>query len=101
MFAISCGACGASCPQGTSILVCYWSDADEAPAAKELLKAAEADAYATSLPQAVELCIAAAKGEFKREEATKEPTHRITPFPVRENTKKRGQRAKTGSAPVH
>ena len=61
-------------PQGTAILVCYWSDEDEAPAAKQLLEAAEADAYATSLPQAVELCMAAAKGELKRVEAAKEPT---------------------------
>ena len=61
-------------PQGTAILVCYWSDEDEAPAARQLLEAAEADAYATSLPQAVELCMAAAKGELKRVEAAKEPT---------------------------
>ena len=56
-------------PQGTAILVCYWSDEDEAPAAKQLLEAAEADGYATSLPQAVEVCMVAAKGELKRVEA--------------------------------
>ena len=84
-------------PQGTAILVCYWSDEDEAPAAKQLLEAAEADAYATSLPQAVELCMAAAKGELKRVEAAKEPTSppRVTPFLVRDNTKKREQKVKT------
>ena len=84
-------------PQGTAILVCYWSDEDEAPAAKQLLEAAEADAYATSLPQAVELCMAAAKGELKRVEAAKEPTPppRATPFLVRDNTKKREQKVKT------
>ena len=87
-------------PPSTAILVCYWSDADEAPAAKELLKAAEADAYATSLPQAVELCMAAAKGELKREETAKEPTPpaAITPFPVRETTKRREERAKSERA---
>jgi predicted PurR-regulated permease PerM len=87
-------------PPSTAILVCYWSDADEEPAAKELLKAAEADAYATSLPQAVELCMAAAKGELKRKEASKEPTPapKVTPFPVRE--KRHGQRAKTRNAPL-
>jgi hypothetical protein len=76
-------------PSSTAILVCYWSDADEAPAARELLKAAEADAYATSLPTAIELCMAAAKGELKREETAKEPTPpaAITPFPVRETAK--------------
>ena len=89
-------------PSSTAILVCYWSDADEAPAAKELLKAAEADAYATSLPKAVELCMAAAKGELKREETTTEPTPpaAITPFPVRETAKGREKRAKTHRAGV-
>jgi hypothetical protein len=88
-------------PQGTAILVCYWSDEGDAPAAKELLEAAEADAYATSLSQAVELCIAAAKGELTKEEAAKEPIHApgITPFPVRD-TKRRKPNAKTHSAPV-
>jgi predicted PurR-regulated permease PerM len=84
-------------PQGTAILVCYWCDEDEAPAAKQLLEAAEADAYATSLPQAVELCMAAAKGELKRVEGAKEPSplRRVTPFLVRDNTKKREQKVKT------
>ena len=78
-------------PPNTAILVCYWSDADEAPAAKELLMAAEADAYATSLPQAVELCMAAAKGELKRKEASKEPTRapKVTPFPVQSKNSER------------
>jgi hypothetical protein len=34
------------------------------PAAKEMLQAAEADAYALSLSEAVELCVKAAKGEL-------------------------------------
>jgi predicted PurR-regulated permease PerM len=85
-------------PQGTAILVCYWSDEGEAPAAKELLEAAEADVYATSLPQAVERCMAAAKGELKRI-AVKEST-RVTPLPISDNTKRREQRAKMRSAPV-
>ena len=82
--------------QGTAILVCYWSDEDEAPAAKQLLEAAEADAYATSLPHAVELYMAAAKGELKRVEVAKEPTPppRVTPFLVRDNAKRR-QKVKT------
>ena len=67
--------------------------------AKELLKAAEADADATSLPQAVELCMAAAKGELKREETAKEPTPAaITPFRVRKTTKRREERAKSEPA---
>ena len=66
------------------------------PRAKQLLEAAEADAYATSLPEAVELCMAAAKGELKPVEAAKEPTPppRATPFLVRHNTKKREQKVK-------
>jgi predicted PurR-regulated permease PerM len=55
-------------PQGTLILVCYWTDEDERASARELLQYAEADAYATSLPEAVELCVKAAKGELKAEE---------------------------------
>jgi len=62
-------------PQGTTTLVCYWTDERETPAAKELLEAAEADAYATSLPQAVELCMAAAKGELEGEEAAEAPSY--------------------------
>ena len=52
-------------PEGTLILVCYWTEAAEAGEARELLQHAEADAYATSLPEAVELCMKAAKGELK------------------------------------
>ena len=36
-------------PEGTAIIICYWSEEDEAPTAKQLLEAAEADAYATSI----------------------------------------------------
>jgi len=63
-------------PKGTLILVAYWSEEDDAKAAKEKLAAAEADAYATSLSEAVEICVKAAKGELKSEEAVEveEPT---------------------------
>jgi predicted PurR-regulated permease PerM len=90
-------------PQGTAILVCYWSDEGEAPAAKELakelLEAAGADAYATSLALAVELSMAAAKGELKREEATKGLAQ--SPIPVRDNKTRRAEKAKTRGEPVH
>ncbi|MEX2165906.1 MAG: AI-2E family transporter [Methyloceanibacter sp.] len=59
-------------PKGTLILVAYWSEEDDARAAKEKLAAAEADAYATSLAEAVEICVKAAKGELKSEEAAEE-----------------------------
>jgi predicted PurR-regulated permease PerM len=87
-------------PDGTAILVCYWSDEGEAPAAKELLEAAEADAYATSLPEAVELCVAAAKGKLKGEDATEglTPPPEITPPPAPDKTKRREPRRKSQSA---
>jgi predicted PurR-regulated permease PerM len=56
-------------PSGTKILVCYWSDEGNKGATKAMLETAEADAYATALPEAVELCIKAAKGELESEEA--------------------------------
>ena len=61
-------------PKGTLILVAYWSEEDDAKAAKEKLAAAEADAYATSLSEAVDVCVKAAKGELKSEEAVESPT---------------------------
>jgi hypothetical protein len=56
-------------PEGTKILVCYWNDEGNKAATKSMLETAEADAYATSLPEAIELCIKAAKGELKSEGA--------------------------------
>jgi hypothetical protein len=56
-------------PNGTKILVCYWSDEGNKGATKAMLDTAEADAYATTLPEAVELCIKAAKGELESGEA--------------------------------
>jgi predicted PurR-regulated permease PerM len=54
-------------PKGTLVLVCYYAEADEHATARKLLEQADADAYAVSLPEAVELCIKAAKGELKPE----------------------------------
>ena len=61
-------------PQGTPILVCYWGEKSGMPAAKEMLQAAEADAYALSLPEAVQLCVKAAKGELMGEAVTETPS---------------------------
>ena len=55
-------------PKGTAILVCLWSEGDAPVSLKAVLETAEADAYATSLPEAVELCIAFAKGEHARKD---------------------------------
>jgi hypothetical protein len=78
-------------PQGTMILVCYWADEAESASAKELLLHAEADAYATSLLEAVELCVKAAKGDPKGEQEEPEdkagkpakPKRRGAPAPAR------------------
>jgi predicted PurR-regulated permease PerM len=55
-------------PKGTAILVCLWSEGDAPVSLKAVLETAEADAYATSLPEAVELCIAFAKGEHAKKD---------------------------------
>ena len=52
-------------PQGTLIMVCYWNEEGNKAATKAMLETAEADAYATTLAEAVELCVKAAKGELK------------------------------------
>ncbi|MGH6833504.1 MAG: hypothetical protein ACRECM_10885, partial [Methyloceanibacter sp.] len=81
-------------PEGTAILVCYWSQKSDSAAAKKLIEAAEADAYATSLPEAVELCVKAAKGELKGKDAGEEPT----PPPERAKAKRCEPRRKSRSA---
>jgi hypothetical protein len=58
-------------PEGVAILVCYWNEEGNKAATKAMLETAEADAYATTLPEAVELCVKAAKGELKRDKAEK------------------------------
>ncbi len=51
-------------PDGTHILVAFFADEDDHEAVKGLRETAEADAYATSLAEAVEHCVKAAKGEL-------------------------------------
>ena len=61
-------------PKDTAILVCLWSEGEATASLKAVLEQAEADAYATTLPEAVEICIAFAKGERgKKEEEGAEP----------------------------
>lgn len=52
-------------PTGTLIMVCFWAEEGDSVSVKSLLENTEADAYATTLPDAVQLCIKAAKGELK------------------------------------
>ena len=71
-------------PQGTLIVVCFWADAGDQLSVKSLLANTEADAYATSLHEASELCVKAAKGELKSKLAaeTAEPAgHPAAPAP--------------------
>jgi hypothetical protein len=88
-------------PESTAILVCYWTEGDKTPAAKQLVEVAEADAYATSLPQAVEICMATAKGELRREQTVKDSSDspRVRPFLVRDKQKRVKQKTKA-SAPA-
>jgi predicted PurR-regulated permease PerM len=55
-------------PKGTCILVAFWDEEKNTRAIKALLEAAEADAYSTSLHEAVEICVKAATGRLKGEE---------------------------------
>jgi len=67
-------------PKGTAILVCLWSEGEAPVSLKAVLETAEADAYATSLPEAVELCIAFAKGEHaKKDEGPSVDPHAVPP----------------------
>lgn len=50
-------------PAGTTILVAYWERDETRETVDSLLELVRADAYATSLPQAVETCVALATGE--------------------------------------
>jgi predicted PurR-regulated permease PerM len=60
-------------PQGTLIMVCFWTEEGDQLSVKSLRENTEADAYATSLHEASELCVKAAKGELKSKLAAAEP----------------------------
>ena len=87
-------------PDGTAVMVCFWADEGDSISVKSLIENTEADDYATSLPEAVELCVKAAKGKLKGEEAAAEPAPppELTPAPVREKAKRREPRRKSQNA---
>jgi len=87
-------------PDGTAVMVCFWAEEGDSISVKSLLENTEADDYATSLPEAVELCVKAAKGKLKGEEAAAEPTPppELTPAPAREKAKRREPRRKSQNA---
>jgi predicted PurR-regulated permease PerM len=66
-------------PKETAILVCLWSEGEAPPSLKAVLEQAQADAYATSLPEAVELCIEFAKGERGKKVDLPEPAAPVVP----------------------
>jgi predicted PurR-regulated permease PerM len=76
-------------PEDTAILVCYWNDEDKTPASNQLVEVAEADMFATSLPQAVEICMAAAKGKVRGQQTVEQSSDsaRVRPFPGRDKPK--------------
>jgi len=51
-------------PKGTLVVVAYWSDEHDKASVKDLLDTAQADAYATSLHEGVEILTEAAKGKI-------------------------------------
>ena len=70
-------------PQGTLIMVCFWAEEGDQLSVKSVLENTEADAYATSLHEAVELCVKAAKGELKSKLApAEEAAAAATPAPA-------------------
>ncbi len=69
-------------PKGTAIVVCLWSEGDAPASLKAVLETADADAYVTSLPEAVELCIAFAKGEHATKDEVAAVDLRAAPPPA-------------------
>ena len=66
-------------PQGALIMVCFWAEEGDQLSVKSVLENTEADAYATSLHEAVQLCMKAARGELKSKLAeTAEPAAQTT-----------------------
>ncbi|HUU25934.1 MAG TPA: AI-2E family transporter [Methyloceanibacter sp.] len=54
-------------PEGTMVLVAYWDRAEDTEGLKALLELVRADAYATTLQEAVDTCVQAATGEIEIE----------------------------------
>jgi hypothetical protein len=80
-------------PEGTLILVCYWCEEGGKASVKAMLETAEADAYATTLTEAVALSIKAAKGELKSGAAPEAPAS-----PASDKAKPREPRRKSQTA---
>ncbi len=59
-------------PGGVTILVCYWDEEQDTESVEALLELVEADAYATTLDEAVDILIEAAKGELIEKAPEKE-----------------------------
>jgi predicted PurR-regulated permease PerM len=66
-------------PEDTAILVCLWTEGEAPATLKAVLDQAEADAFATSLPEAVKIAIEFAKGERGKREESAEPGAPVLP----------------------
>ena len=65
-------------------MVCFWAEEGDQLSVKSVLENTEADAYATSFAEAVQLCMKAARGELKSKLAeTAEPVPPRPPPPHR------------------
>lgn len=89
-------------PQGTLILVCFWAEDPHAASVQALLETTEADAYATSLTKAVEVCVKAAKGELKGKEAAaaEEKSDAAAKAEIAGNAAKSKAKAKSPASPA-
>ena len=82
-------------------MICFWAEEGDQLSVKSLLANTEADAYATSLHEASELCVKAAKGELKSKLARDGGAGRALPPPQRQRQRRAciGARAQPNAEP--
>ena len=87
-------------PEGTLIVVAYWVGDGEEDTAAKMLDVVQADAYASSLHEAVSICEKAATGDLKpamRDGNGTDSAAPVVPVPPRP---KAASKRKAGPAPV-
>jgi hypothetical protein len=86
-------------PEGTVILVAYWEQTENTERVEALLDMVRADAYATTLPEAVETCVRAARGEIEaKTPASGKTARKPKRAPAVTPAKPRGRKPQTTSA---
>lgn len=86
-------------PEGTLIVVAYWSRGTDAEQVGAFLESARSDAYVTTLEAAVDTCIEAATGAFTSTYEAPEPAKPASGAkPVTQPPKPKGRKAQTASA---